>query len=412
MMKKLVVFILFSILSFGQEFKYSGFIYNSNNVGVPNIPVKLMTKRIAQYEISYPTYSPNSFNTGTVVASSDDVTHGPFNIGFTFNYFNSNYTQFYIAPNRRLIVSFNATPHYSCRTTLYTFQFVLYETTNVIDIIVASKPLCAGNNATQGLVGPTYTTVVPVGARNAVQWSTTNQTVRFTPKPVDVDFVFYNSYLTDATGKYTINSGLDINPYQFRIVIESLAFAKPLLSDYNASINLIFNPFTPTSKRFYMFDVNDNSVFNVVDSYRIRGFMSGRFLNLTPPYRTIDDVGDGWKAKVEQALIVIQTNDIEAYDMVKKHCKKISYLVSTFSTTQDGDTVLITTNDINAKSINNIAAIIVHESFHLKALHDNYGLTEQEEESKAYDFELKFLQKIPNVEEWLINNEKNKKGYM
>lgn len=125
---------------------------------------------------------------------------------------------------------------------------------------------------------------------------------------------------------------------------------------------------------------------------------------------TIDDVGDGWKAKVEQALIVIQTNDIEAYDMVKKHCKKISYLVSTFSTTQDGDTVLITTNDINAKSINNIAAIIVHESFHLKALHDNYGLTEQEEESKAYDFELKFLQKIPNVEEWLINNAKNKKG--
>lgn len=125
---------------------------------------------------------------------------------------------------------------------------------------------------------------------------------------------------------------------------------------------------------------------------------------------TIDDVGDGWKAKVEQALIVIQTNDIEAYDMVKKHCKKISYLVSTFSTTQDGDTVLITTNDINAKSINNIAAIIVHESFHLKALHDNYGLTELEEESRAYEVELKFLEKIPNVEPWLINNAKNKKG--
>lgn len=125
---------------------------------------------------------------------------------------------------------------------------------------------------------------------------------------------------------------------------------------------------------------------------------------------TIDDVGDGWKAKVEQALIVIQTNDVEAYDMVKKHCKKISYLVSTFSTTQNGDTVLITTNDMNANSINNIAAIIVHESFHLKALHDNYGLTEQEEESKAYKIELKFLQKIPNVEQWLINNAKNKKG--
>lgn len=336
-MNKYIILLLFSILSFGQEFKYSGFIYNSNNVGVPNIPVKLMTKRIAQYEISYPTYSPNSFNTGTVVPSSDDVTHGPFNIGFTFNYFNNNYTQFYIgsngwigfsagqttgytaqfipstgspvnailadwedlfpgasniyyrtigtAPNRQLIVSFNATPHYSCRTTLYTFQFVLYETTNIIDIIVANKPLCAGNNATQGLVGPSYTTVVPVGARNAVVWSVTNQTIRFTPKPVETDFVFYNSYLTDATGKYTINSGLDINPYQFRIVIESLTFAKPLLSDYDASINLVLNQLTPSSKLFYIFDVNDNSIFSVADSYRIRGFMSGRFLNLTPPYR-------------------------------------------------------------------------------------------------------------------------------
>jgi hypothetical protein len=65
---------------------------------------------------------------------------------------------------------------------------------------------------------------------------------------------------------------------------------------------------------------------------------------------------------------------------------------------------------MNSVSINNIAAVIVHESFHLKALHDNYGLTELEEESRAYEVELKFLEKIPNVEPWLINNAKNKKG--
>jgi hypothetical protein len=124
----------------------------------------------------------------------------------------------------------------------------------------------------------------------------------------------------------------------------------------------------------------------------------------------IDDVGTGWKVKVEQALLIIQNNDTEAYDMVKKHCKKISYILSTFSTTQNGDTVLITTNDMNSVSINNIAAVIVHESFHLKALHDNYGLTELEEESRAYEVEFKFLEKIPNVEPWLINNAKNKKG--
>lgn len=124
----------------------------------------------------------------------------------------------------------------------------------------------------------------------------------------------------------------------------------------------------------------------------------------------IDDVGTGWKSKVEQALLVIQNNDPKTYDMVKNHCKKISYLVSTFSTTQNGDTVLITTNDMKANSINNIAAIIVHESFHLKVLHDNVKLSEQYEEFMAYEVELNFLEKIPNVEQWLINNAKNKKG--
>lgn len=336
-MRGLLFLLLFTTLSFGQEFKYSGYVYNSSGSGIPNIPVKLLVKRTALYEISYPTYSPNSFTTGTVVGSSDDVVSGVLNIGFTFNYFGNNYSQFYIgsngwigfssgqttgytaqfipstgspvnailadwedlypgasniyytttgtAPNRKLIVSFNAVPHYSCRTTLYTFQFVLYETTNIIDIIVANKPLCAGNNATEGLVGPVYTTVIPVGARNAVQWTVTNQTIRFTPKPVDVDFIYYNIYNTDSTGKYTINSGLDINPYQFKIMIEALTFTKPTSSDYLSSINLALNPITSTSKKFYMFDVNDNSKFTVADAYKISGFMSGRFLNLTPNYR-------------------------------------------------------------------------------------------------------------------------------
>jgi hypothetical protein len=123
----------------------------------------------------------------------------------------------------------------------------------------------------------------------------------------------------------------------------------------------------------------------------------------------IDDVGSGWKTKIEQALTIIQNNDSESYDMVKKYCKKITYIISTFSTTQNGDTILITTKDMNNVSINNIAAIIVHESFHLKALHNNYGFSEQEEEFKAYDVELNFLKKIPNVEPWLIENAKLKR---
>jgi hypothetical protein len=40
----------------------------------------------------------------------------------------------------------------------------------------------------------------------------------------------------------------------------------------------------------------------------------------------IDDVGTGWKVKVEQALLIIQNNDTEAYDMVKKNYGLTSWL--------------------------------------------------------------------------------------
>jgi len=180
-MRKSILIISLFLISIGlysQEFKYYGGVFNSNELGIANIPVKLYSKRTSVYDITFPTYpvSP-SYNIGIIVPSSDDVTHGPFPIGFTFNYFGVNYTQFYIGsngwigfspgqttgytamfvpnagspvnsilgdwedllpgssniyysttgtiPNRKLTVSFNNTPHYGCAT-IHTFQFILY----------------------------------------------------------------------------------------------------------------------------------------------------------------------------------------------------------------------------------------------------------------------------------------------
>jgi len=83
-----------------QPFSYSGYVYGANDQGLANIPVSLYGKRVDPYEVTFPTYNTaTAFNVGTVVPSSDDVTHGPFNIGFTFNFFGNNYTQFYIGSN-------------------------------------------------------------------------------------------------------------------------------------------------------------------------------------------------------------------------------------------------------------------------------------------------------------------------
>jgi hypothetical protein len=59
-------------------------------------------------------------------------------------------------------------------------------------------------------------------------------------------------------------------------------------------------------------------------------------------------------------------------------------------------------------SINNIAAIIIHESKHLYYLKNKISLPPHEEELRCYKYELSFLTKVPNVEPWLVDNAKDK----
>jgi len=143
--------------------------------------------------------------TGTAVNLTDDAFGGPFPIGFTFNFYNNNYTQFFIspngwigftnplagtfsppvggitncnlnmpyngvlgvwqdfnpgiaggpyifyqttgtAPNRVLTVSYSNIPFFgnTCPGQTSTFQIQLYETTNIIQVHVVNKPQCAG----------------------------------------------------------------------------------------------------------------------------------------------------------------------------------------------------------------------------------------------------------------------------
>jgi hypothetical protein len=94
----LVIFNIFTIDA--QPFTYSGWVKGANEQGLANVPVTLWGRRTDPYDITYPAYSTAAaYTTGTVIPSSDDVTHGPFNIGFTFNFFGNNYTQFYVGSN-------------------------------------------------------------------------------------------------------------------------------------------------------------------------------------------------------------------------------------------------------------------------------------------------------------------------
>jgi len=120
----------------------------------------------------------------------------------------------------------------------------------------------------------------------------------------------------------------------------------------------------------------------------------------------IDDVGDGWKNKVEQAIEVIKQYDPEKYTLLMENCEHISYSLLPFSTTETQNTILIAQKEIIAGNINDLAATLVHESLHLYFWRNNIVFPKNEEEILCYTYELELLFKIPNVEPWLISHAK------
>jgi hypothetical protein len=122
----------------------------------------------------------------------------------------------------------------------------------------------------------------------------------------------------------------------------------------------------------------------------------------------ITDVGDGWKGKVERALDTIQKYDIEKYYLIMETCKVVAFWNGGFSTIESDSIITIPAKEMNNGNIYNIAAILVHESLHLYFLTTNFKLNPNVEEVVAYQYELEFLNKVPCLDEWLIQNAQNK----
>lgn len=116
----------------------------------------------------------------------------------------------------------------------------------------------------------------------------------------------------------------------------------------------------------------------------------------------IDDVGDGWKTKVDSAISLIKRTDKERYEVLVENCSKVEFIIGDFSTTKPPNVIAITTKDMNRGSINNIAAILVHESYHLMLWNKGIKIDPKKEEKEAYTWEYEFLCKLPDVEDWLF----------
>lgn len=124
----------------------------------------------------------------------------------------------------------------------------------------------------------------------------------------------------------------------------------------------------------------------------------------------VDKGGDSWSTKVDSALVLIKKTSPKHWQMVQESCDHISMWNGKTSTAQPGKgielgTIVISRDDFKLNSINNIAAVIVHESKHLwisiNAVNYSSG---NAEEADCYLWELEFLEMIPNVEPWLVQH--------
>lgn len=123
---------------------------------------------------------------------------------------------------------------------------------------------------------------------------------------------------------------------------------------------------------------------------------------------SIDKAGDGWDLKVDSAITLIKKVDPEKALVLDSVCNRIEFWQGGFSTNSgtygNKGTILISVKDVNLNSINNLAAVLVHESLHLLFLQKGIVLTLTKEEMYCYRYEYEFVLKLDNPEPWLIQH--------
>jgi hypothetical protein len=122
----------------------------------------------------------------------------------------------------------------------------------------------------------------------------------------------------------------------------------------------------------------------------------------------VDKAGDGWDQKIDSAISLIRETDSDKYSLLESNCSKVSFWVSDFSSNEitqgEKGIIYISTKEIGLNSINNLAAVLVHESLHLYLSRKGAKFPVEKEENYCYKYELEFIRKLPNPEPWLVQH--------
>lgn len=195
------------------------------------------------YNLSEADFSPETIDLNAInIPLLDDDVAGPFSIGFEFEFFGFEYSEFYVGSNgwlsfsqgqpssyvpveipssnpgvpkncimgpwedwnpsaggtvsyklvgeepyRKLVLEFNNLAHFVCGESINSsgyFQIVLEETSNEITNHLIRKPLCSAENSTLGIINYDGSRSYSYTGRNASEWESLNESINYTPTNV------------------------------------------------------------------------------------------------------------------------------------------------------------------------------------------------------------------------------------
>ena len=119
----------------------------------------------------------------------------------------------------------------------------------------------------------------------------------------------------------------------------------------------------------------------------------------------IDQAGDNWRATVDSAISLIKTSPSFYYTGLITVCDSVAFFNAGFSSCEGSlnqrGTIFVSANDVRL-GIQNVAAVLVHESLHLRLAMKGYTLPARKEEHLAYMYEWQFLKNLPGADPSLI----------
>lgn len=260
--KTILLIFCFSV-SYGQNFTYSGYIYNSNSTGIANVPVKIY-KRTTPVMTGFT--SQNNFNGHSYYRSTGSMTwtdarQACLNMGghlVTSTTLAENNFLFSLWPNGWIGLTDEVSEGTWRWVTGEPFTWSNWN---------GGEPNNAGNED--------YIQFVGGGKWNDLPNTSLPYVLEFDYIVTYTSWALETTVYTDDNGRYSIS--LPTNPsVEWYMEIPTLALPTLTATDANTPTSIALG--TPiNAKKYFLNDVNNDGRINVADSYYTYGKINGRF---------------------------------------------------------------------------------------------------------------------------------------